>query len=103
MSLGTEWMVGVVKEFGPKATVQVKAAAVDEARGVAVFYAVFAGFSDYVYALSFDHGTCKIDGMSKVWNDAYAAKHAPPACHGAVVAVVARVRTRVACARVNTR
>ena len=74
-----EWMVGVVKEFGPKATFTIKASAFDEARHTALFYAVFAGVSDYVYSLAFDAKTCKITDMHKIWNDGFASKHPPKA------------------------
>ena len=97
----TEWMAGVVKEFGPKAslqphedylseadpvlacprqaTVEVKAAAWDSGRFTAVFVAVFMGYSEYVYSLKFDSSECRIDGMTKIWNDGYAKAHIPPA------------------------
>merc|ERR1719174_241541 len=57
----TEWMAGVVKEFGPKVTVEVKAAAWDSGRLTAVFVAVFMGYSEYVYSLKFDSSECRID------------------------------------------
>ena len=69
-------VVGVVHEFGKNATYDVQVSAVDHERGAAIFYAVFAGFSDYVYALNFDKESCLIDKMTKIWNDGYAAK--PP-------------------------
>jgi len=72
-----EWMVGVVKEFGPKATVEIKAKAIDTEKFMVIWYAVFAGFSDYVYSVSFSPD-CKVTDMTKIWNDGYAAKHAPP-------------------------
>ena len=102
----TEWMAGVVKEFGPKAscnptkttfpkpqanqpdpllacprqaTVEVKAAAWDSGRFTAVFVAVFMGYSEYVYSLKLDSSECRIDGMTKIWNDGYAKAHIPPA------------------------
>ena len=67
-------MAGVVKEFGPKATYQVKARV--SSSNQVLFYAVFAGFSDYVYSLNFD-SNCKVATMTKIWNDGYAAKHDP--------------------------
>ena len=67
-----EWMKGVVKELGPQATFSINAAAFDEARSTAIFYATFGGFSDYVYSLSMESG--KITHMTKIWNDAYAFK-----------------------------
>ena len=70
-----EWMVGVVKEFGPKATFEVKAYA-SYGTG-SLFYAVFGGVSDYVYSLTVDPTTCKISAMTKIWNDGYASKHPP--------------------------
>ena len=73
----TVWMAGVVKEFGPKATVEIKNSAVDKEHNTAIFYAVFANISDYVYTLNFDENTCKINSMHKIWNDGYAAKHTP--------------------------
>ena len=73
----SEWMVGVVHEFGPKATVEIKAIGIDEERNIVMFYAVFGGVSDYVYSLQFDIKTCMIDNMNKIWNDGYAAKHPP--------------------------
>ena len=73
----TTWMVGVVEEFGPKATAEIKTSAVDKERHTAIFYAIFAGVSDYVYSLSFDVETCKINSMHKIWNDGYAAEHPP--------------------------
>ena len=73
-----DWMVGVVHEFGPKATVDVKAEGLDYDRDSAVIYAVFAGFSDYAYSFGLDKSTCKIDSMTKIWNDGYAAAQPPP-------------------------
>lgn len=72
----TGWMTGVVKEFGPKATVDVRARAVDLSSASVLYYAVFAGVSDYVYQLHFDEH-CKIDAMHKIWNDGYVSKHPP--------------------------
>ena len=52
---------------------EVNAAAFDEGRSEALFFAAFGGFSHYVYKMHMDEeGKC--DGMVKVWNDAYAAK-----------------------------
>jgi len=65
----TEWMAGVVEEFGAAATFSVKAKGLDEARRTMIFYAVFGGFSEYVYTLTFDAQTCKINQMVKIWND----------------------------------
>ena len=76
-----DWMAGVVQEFGPKATVDVKAAAYDESRSAMVFYAVFMGYSDYVYYLDMDSDTCKVKSMVKIWNDKYAANNIPPGEH----------------------
>ena len=78
----TNWMVGVVKEFGAAATVDVKA------RGVSgltvIYYAVFGGVSDYVYVLTMSEfnaeeptSSCKVKSVTKIWNDGYAAKHPP--------------------------
>lgn len=72
-----EWMVGVIKEFGPKATVELKARAIDGARHTALFFAVFAGLSEYVYSLKFDPEECKITDMVKIWNDGFASQHPP--------------------------
>merc|ERR1712181_150474 len=71
--------MGIVKEFGDKATVDVKAVGVDSERGRVVIYAVFADFSDYVYVLDFN-AQCKITAMTKVWNDLYAAQKYDPTC-----------------------
>ena len=73
----SDWMVGVVKEFGPKATYDIKARAADLSSSNVIFVATFAKISDYVYTLHFN-GDCKIDAMTKVWNDGYAAKFPPP-------------------------
>ena len=62
-----------------QATVEVKAAAWDSGRFTAVFVAVFMGYSEYVYSLKFDSSECRIDGMTKIWNDGYAKAHIPPA------------------------
>ena len=78
----TNWMVGVVKEFGAAATFDVKA------RGVSgltvIYYAIFGGVSDYVYVLTMSEfnaqkpsSSCKVKSMKKIWNDGYAAKHPP--------------------------
>lgn len=74
-----EWMEGVVNEFGPKATVQLKAAAFDEERSAMVFYAVFMGYSDYVYFMAMDPASCKVKSMAKIWNDQYAKNNIPSA------------------------
>ena len=71
-----EWMAGVVKEFGPKATVEIKTKAIDSDNFIVIWYAVFAGVSDYVYSASFSPD-CKVTNMIKIWNDGYAAKHPP--------------------------
>jgi hypothetical protein len=68
----TEWMAAVVVEFGPAATFTIDAKGLDEARRTMMLYAVFGGFSDYVYVLEFEAQTCRIDHMRKVWNDGYA-------------------------------
>ena len=64
----TNWMVGVVKEFGAAATVDVKAHGVHGL--TAIYYAVFGGVSDYVYVFRFAETTkpdaCKITSMTKV-------------------------------------
>ena len=68
-----QWMRAIVADFGDKATVEVNAAALDEERSVAVFFATFGGFSHYVYKMHInEEGKC--DDMVKVWNDAFAAK-----------------------------
>lgn len=74
----SEWMVGIVKGFGPKATVTLKARALDPTRHTAIFQAVFAGTTDYVYSLQYDPKTCKITHLTKIWNDGYAKAHLPP-------------------------
>lgn len=61
-----DWMAGVVEAFGKNATVDVQNTAIDHERGAAIFYAVFAGFSEYVYVLNFDEDACLIDNMTKV-------------------------------------
>jgi len=73
----SEWMVGVIEEFGPKATVEIKANGIDEERNIIMYYAIFGGVSDYVYSLQFNINTCMIDSMHKIWNDGYASKHPP--------------------------
>ena len=62
-----------------QATYEIKAAAWDSDRFTAVFVAVFMGYSEYVYSLKFDSSECRIDGMTKIWNDGYAKAHMPPA------------------------
>ena len=73
-------MAGVVQEFTPLglAFFKIEAVGIDAARYKVVFYAVYAGYSDYAYSLTFDPSTCKINHMIKVWNDAYAEAHLPP-------------------------
>ena len=68
-----------VLAFPRQATVEVKAAAWDSSRFTAVFVAVFMGYSEYVYSLKLDSSECRIDGMTKIWNDGYAKAHIPPA------------------------
>ncbi len=79
----SDWMAGVVQEFGPKATVDVKAAAYDASRSAMVFYAVFMGYSDYVYYLDMDRDSCKVTSMVKIWNDQFAKNNIPGAPLGA--------------------
>lgn len=50
----TNWMAGVVKNFGDKATYKVLSKAVDKDNCAVTFYAVFMGYSDYVYVFNFD-------------------------------------------------
>ena len=73
------WLTPWARSQPEQATVTLEAQAVDAKRATAVFYAVFAGVSDYVYSLKFDPGTCKIAAMTKIWNDGYAKAHIPPA------------------------
>ena len=70
-------MVGVVHDLGPKATAKVIAKGADAKTQKTLIYAVFAGYSDYVYIFGFEPTSCKIDSMRKVWNDGYAAAHMP--------------------------
>ena len=44
-------------DVGPAATVDVKVSAVDVERHASIYFAVFAGMSDYVYALDFHPST----------------------------------------------
>ena len=77
----TNWMVGVVKEFGAAATVDVKARSISGL--TVIYYAVFGGVSDYVYVLQMSDSnpkassSCQVSSMTKIWNDGYAAKHPP--------------------------
>ena len=73
----SEWMVAIVKGFGPKATWTLKARAIDATRHTALFQAVFAGVTDYLYSLKYDPRTCKIVHLTKIWNDGWAAGHLP--------------------------
>jgi hypothetical protein len=49
------------------------AAAIDAAKHKMVYFATYLGFFDWVYSVTFDMNTCKIDDMVKIWNDEYAA------------------------------
>ena len=66
-----DWMQGVVKEMGAKATYKITSKSFDADAKCVVFTAVFAGYSDYVYILEFCEKTGKIKCMKKVWNDRY--------------------------------
>lgn len=72
-----DWMAGFVKMFGAKATYTVKAKSFDSATNTALYYAVFMGYSDYVYAIRIDPEQMRVSAMSKVWNDQYAFDHMP--------------------------
>merc|ERR1712039_797875 len=72
-----DWMAGVVKEFGPKASYRVTWGGFDSSTSTALFNAVFMEFSDYVYAIKICPSEMKVCGMSKVWNDQYALAHLP--------------------------
>ena len=61
-----------------QATFEVNAAAWDGDRFTAVYMATFMGYSEYVYSLKFNSSSCKIDAMTKVWNDGYAKANMPP-------------------------
>lgn len=79
-----EWMAGLFTPI-PDGSYEIKGFAVDEARGVALAFAVFSGTqtgeggpvpptgrtaaADYVYAMRFEGG--KIIHMTKIWNDAH--------------------------------
>jgi len=68
----TDWMSGVVANFGEKATVDVHTKSFDADTDTAMFFATFGGFSHYVYVLKMKDG--KISEFTKIWNDAYAGK-----------------------------
>jgi hypothetical protein len=72
----SDWMAVVHKEF-PTAKPIVGARAVDALRLTAVFFGTFLG-SDYIYVMGFEPNECKLNRMTKVWNDGWAAKHPPP-------------------------
>lgn len=72
-----DWMAGVVQEFGPAASYEVKAKAFDEKTHTALFYGVFMGYSDYVYSITVCPEEGKVSGMTKVWNDQYAFNNIP--------------------------
>jgi hypothetical protein len=80
-----DWMAGVVKEFGPKATYTVKARGFDRSTNTALYYAMFMGYSDYVYSIKVDPQARKVSGLVKVWNDQYAFDHIPHAQEVTVV------------------
>jgi hypothetical protein len=72
-----EYMEAVIKSFDPKIftptfPVDLLARAVDEKRLVALFSAVWYGYSDYAITFNFCPVTCKIISMKKIWNDEYA-------------------------------
>lgn len=73
----TNWMAGVVKNFGDKATYKVLSKAVDKDNCAVTFYAVFMGYSDYVYVFNFDKKTEKVYSFTKIWNDQYAFNNIP--------------------------
>ena len=61
----TGWMGGVVANMGEAASYAIDAAAFDEDKSQAVFFATFGGFSHYVYMLHMNaDGKC--DKMIKV-------------------------------------
>jgi hypothetical protein len=62
----TEWMAGVVNEFGAAATHTIKAKAADPSTSTMLYYAVFGGFTGYAYSIGFDTN-CKINNMVKIW------------------------------------
>lgn len=80
----TNWMQGLFTP-APDASYEVKAFAVDEARGVALGFGVFRGthtgpggpvpptgkrvVADYVYSMEFSDG--RINHMTKIWNDGH--------------------------------
>ena len=66
----TNWMAKIVENFGEKATFEIKHKLSSE--NVAIFNAVFGGFSDYVYVFELDSNG-KIVAMQKIWNNAFAA------------------------------
>jgi len=72
-----DWMKGVVENMGEKATYEVKAQSYDSDTNTALYYAVFAGYSDYVYAINMDSEEKKVTGMTKIWNDEYAFRNTP--------------------------
>jgi len=72
-----DWMAGVVKEFGAKASYSVVAQGFDNSTNTAIYYAVFMRYSDYVYTITLDPATEKVIAMRKVWNDQYAFDNIP--------------------------
>merc|ERR1711907_197116 len=66
----TNWMAGVVANFGEAATYDLHVAA--QQNDAFVFVGTFGGFSQYVYMISMDGD--KVRSMTKIWNDAYAAQ-----------------------------
>ena len=70
-----EWLAAASKAMGSKAFYEIKARGFDSKRQIAIFYAVFGGVSDYVYALQFDVKSGKVNGMRKIWNDGYMTLH----------------------------
>ena len=71
------WMQDVAKLEPDAAFWEVKAASFDEARSSAMYFAVFGGYTDYVYIFSFDAPTGKIKGLTKV---SQRRPWPPPAC-----------------------
>jgi len=74
-----EWMAGVVHEFGARASYEVKAQGFDQTTMTVMYYAVFMGYSDYVYMIKMCPKDMKVCGMRKVWNDQYAFDNIPGA------------------------
>lgn len=94
-----EWIAGVVKEFGDKATYEVKASSYDSDTDTALFFAVFMGYSEYVYTINMDPKEMKVSGMTKVWNDQYAFNHMPGALQQAEAEPQVAARVSVGLAR----